>query len=526
MPPEAAEQIAAGARAEALDLDRVAAGTRSTSHSTLGLIRELQRVLPESAREHVYVGATVQDVSDTWFGLLMRDVGAIVRRDLLALEATVLGLAELHRDTVMVGRTHGQPGAPITFGFKAASWADELRRHLDRLREGRPRWAVGQLAGAVGALAFHEAELDPLALRRDFCAELGLGDPGASWLTSRDRVAEFGHVLALVCGTLARIGTEVYELARPEIGELAEPTTATAVGSITMPHKRNPEVGEHLDTLARLARSSAGVLLEGTVVSHERDGRGWKAEWVALPEVCLLTGTALGLARTLLGGSRGPRRRDGRQPRTLRRPAHLRARARGAGRAPRQARRPGPAPGRARRRRRRRRRGRGARGRVGRGGARVDGARPGRHRGPDGRRGGGAGPRGSGGGGRVTWLPRLPPRLALGTLPTPLVEAPRLRAELGCGPLRIKRDDLAGFGIAGNKTRPLEYLLGDALAHGVDVLVTGGGPDSNFVAAAAMAARVAGHRLRAGGVGRRRPTAPHAEPGAGGGRRRASRAAG
>lgn len=302
VPSGAAEQIAAGARAEALDLDRVAAGTRSTSHSTLGLIRELQRVLPESAREHVYVGATVQDVSDTWFGMLMRDVGAIVRRDLLALEATVLDLAERHRDTVMVGRTHGQPGAPITFGFKAASWADELRRHLDRLREGRPRWAVGQLAGAVGALAFHEAELDPLALRRDFCAELGLADPGASWLTSRDRVAEFGHVLALVCGTLARLGTEVYELARPEIGELAEPTTATAVGSITMPHKRNPEVGEHLDTLARLTRSSAGVLLEGTVVSHERDGRGWKAEWVALPEVCLLAGTALGLARTLLAG--------------------------------------------------------------------------------------------------------------------------------------------------------------------------------------------------------------------------------
>ncbi|PVZ06907.1 class-II fumarase/aspartase family protein [Actinomycetospora cinnamomea] len=302
VPPEAAEQIAASARTEHLDMDRVAAGTRVTSHSTLGLIRELQRVLPESAREHVYVGATVQDVSDTWFGLVMRDVGDLVRRDVRALEATVLGLAEAHRDTPMAGRTHGQPGAPITFGFKAASWADELRRHLDRLDEGRPRWAVGQLAGAVGALAFHDTDVDPLDLRRDFCTELGLGDPGASWLTSRDRVAEFGQVLALVGGTLARIGGEIYELARPEIGELAEPTTATAVGSITMPHKRNPEVSEHLDTLARLARAAAGVLLEGTVVSHERDGRGWKAEWVALPEICLLTGTALGLARTLLDG--------------------------------------------------------------------------------------------------------------------------------------------------------------------------------------------------------------------------------
>lgn len=303
VPAAAAEQIAAGARVERLDLDEIAAATRSTSHSTLGLIRGLQAILPESAREHVYVGATVQDLTDTWFGIVMRDVGAVVRRDLRALEDRALELAATHRDTPIAGRTHGQPGAPVTFGLKAASWADELRRHVARLDEGRPRWAVGQLAGAVGALAFHDADgVDPLALRAAFCAEVGLGDPGISWTTSRDRVAEFGGVLALVAGTLARIGGEVYELARPEIGELAEPVSPTAVGSITMPHKRNPEASEHLDTLARLARSSAAVLLEGVVASHERDGRAWKAEWAALPEVCLLTGTALGLARTLLDG--------------------------------------------------------------------------------------------------------------------------------------------------------------------------------------------------------------------------------
>ncbi len=303
VPPTAAEQIAASARADRLDMAYVAEQTRATSHSTLGLIRGLQRILPEPLREHVYVGATVQDVSDSWFGTVMRDVGALVWRDVRALEARVLELAAAHRDTPMVGRTHGQPGAPVTFGLKAASWADELRRHVERLREGRPRWVVGQLAGAVGALAFYEAyDVDPLTLRKDFCAELALGDPGTSWTTSRDRVAEFGQVLAMICGTLARIGGEVYELQRPEIGELAEPTTATAVGSITMPHKRNPEASEHLDTLARLARSSAGVLGEGMVAAHERDGRGWKAEWVALPEVCLLTGTALRTGRALLDG--------------------------------------------------------------------------------------------------------------------------------------------------------------------------------------------------------------------------------
>jgi adenylosuccinate lyase len=300
VPADAAEAIATGAQVASLDLDYVAEQTRLTSHSTLGLIRGLQRVLPEHAREYVYLGATVQDLTDTWFGVVLREVGALVWRELRALEADLLHLARTHRDTLQVGRTHGQPGAPVTFGFKAASWADEVRRHLQRLREGRSRWLVGQLGGAVGVLGFFET--DATALRRQFCAEVGLADPGISWLTSRDRLAEFGHLLAMVCATLARIGGEVYELQRPEIGELAEPTTATAVGSITMPHKRNPESSEHLDTLARLARSSAAVLTEGMTQLHERDGRGWKAEWVALPEVCLLTGAALRTARTIVRG--------------------------------------------------------------------------------------------------------------------------------------------------------------------------------------------------------------------------------
>jgi adenylosuccinate lyase len=300
IPPEAAAQIAEHARAESLDLDLVAEQTRLTSHSMLGLIRALQQVLPEPAREYVYYGATVQDVTDTWFALVMREVGALVWRDLRAVEESLLALAVTHRDTAMVGRTHGQPGSPITFGFKVASWADEVRRHLERLRDGRSRWLVGQLGGAVGVLGFYAP--DGAALRAEFCAELGLADPGISWLTSRDRVAEFGVLLAMVCGTLARIGNEVYELQRPEIGELREPTSPETVGSITMPHKRNPEGSEHLDTLSRLVRANAAVLLEGMVVGHERDGRGWKAEWVALPEVCLLTGVALQLARRLLAG--------------------------------------------------------------------------------------------------------------------------------------------------------------------------------------------------------------------------------
>jgi adenylosuccinate lyase len=300
VPTEAAQAIRAEAAAERLDLEFVAEETRRTSHSTLGLIRGLQRILPASAAEWVYYGTTVQDLTDTWAALAMRSVGSILWRDLRTVEGLLLGLAERHRDTPMTGRTHGQGGSPITFGLKAASWADEVGRHLERLRQGASRWLVGQLAGGVGTLAFF-GEAGP-ELRRRFCERLGLADPGVSWTTSRDRLAEFTTLLALVSGTLARIGNEVYQLQRPEIGELREATRPGAVGSITMPHKRNPETAEHLVTLWRLVRAAAGTTLEGMVQEHERDGRGWKAGWVAFPEACLLTMTALDLAKPLLEG--------------------------------------------------------------------------------------------------------------------------------------------------------------------------------------------------------------------------------
>ena len=300
IPRPSATAIAEGARLERLDLDFLAAETRRTSHSTLGLINTLKAVLPEDAAEHVYYGVTVQDLTDTWTVLAAGQVMTIVWRDLRDLSRLLVGLAERHRSTVMPGRTHAQRGAPVTFGWKVASWADEVSRHLERLHEGRSRWLVGQLGGAVGTLGFF-GDQGP-ALRAAFCRRLGLDDPGISWLTSRDRVAEQAAVLALVTGTLARIGNEVMELQRDEIAELREPTSPDVVGSITMPHKSNPERSEHLDTIARLVRAQSSLLMEGIVQIHERDGRAWKAEWLAFPEVCLLTSTALALALDLVGG--------------------------------------------------------------------------------------------------------------------------------------------------------------------------------------------------------------------------------
>ena len=300
IPAAAGDEIAGQADVNRLDLDYVAAETRATAHSTLGLIRGMQRILSPEAGEWFCYGATVQDVSDTWCALVVRDVGGVVWRDLRAIEDALVALAGEHRSTPAAARTHGQPGLPVTFGYKAAVWAAEVRRHLERLRQGRERWLVGQLGGAAGTGSLWGEKRRPLQER--FCALLRLRVPEGPWISARDRLAEFGMVLAMVTQTLGKIGNEVLQLQRPEIGEAAEAFTPGAVGSITMPHKRNPERSEHLVTLARLARAEAGVLLESMVVEHERDGRAWKAEWAAFPDLCRLAAASVAIGRSVVGG--------------------------------------------------------------------------------------------------------------------------------------------------------------------------------------------------------------------------------
>ncbi|HUY50310.1 MAG TPA: adenylosuccinate lyase family protein [Streptosporangiaceae bacterium] len=296
VPPAAAEAIRAHADVSLLDLGLVAEQTRATGHSTMGLIRALREVLPEHAREWVYYGATVQDLSDTWFALTFRALGDIAERDVTRMRDRALALAAEHRGTPMCGRTHGQPGLPITFGFKAAVWAAELDRHLERLRQGRSRWEVVQLGGALGTMEFWgERAPDLLAA---FAGQLGLGVPDIPWLTSRDGVAEFVWLLAAISATAGKIGNEVYQLQRPEIGELRETFTPGTVGSITMPHKRNPEISEHLVTLSRVIRAQAGLALDGMMCEHERDGRAWKTEWLVVPE------TAMAFAACVAAGAR------------------------------------------------------------------------------------------------------------------------------------------------------------------------------------------------------------------------------
>jgi adenylosuccinate lyase len=300
IPPDAAHAVATTCRTVELDaafFEEVRAEFEATSHSTLGLIRALQRRCPDNSGEWVYYGVTVQDITDTWTALVLQQVREIVERELTAIEINLSQLAAEHRDTVMAGRTHGQIGLPITFGFKTAGWAMEVRRHRQRLAETAPRLEVGQLAGGVGSLS----SLGPraLELQKSFLAKLGLNAPAISWTTARDTQAEWFNLLALIASTGDKIGHEIYNLQRPEIGEVSEGFVTGTVGSITMPHKRNPEIAEHLGTLARVIRHTAALIAESLVHDHERDGRSWKAEWAVLAETCLATGKLLALLRTL-----------------------------------------------------------------------------------------------------------------------------------------------------------------------------------------------------------------------------------
>jgi adenylosuccinate lyase len=297
IPAEVVSEIKRVCHIELLNMDDLRKGYQETGHSTLGLIRELKKRCTGAAGEWIYYGATVQDITDTWTAMALLKVWEIVFRDLREIEADLLALTEVHRTTLMPGRTHGQPGLPITFGFKVAVWVREIRRHIQRLKDVHQRMGMGQLAGGVGSLSsFGDNGFE---LQEKFFARLGLRPPDIVWNTARDTQVEFINLLAMVAATFDKIGQEVYNLQRPELGEVREGFVEGTVGSITMPHKRNPEIAEHLGTLARLIRHNAGCLAENLVHDHERDGRSWKAEWGLIAPTCAMTGSLLRLSKMM-----------------------------------------------------------------------------------------------------------------------------------------------------------------------------------------------------------------------------------
>ncbi|MDR2364397.1 MAG: adenylosuccinate lyase [Zoogloeaceae bacterium] len=302
IPAEAAQEIVRQARVERISLEELKAEMDRTSHPIVPLLRAIRKICAGNAGEYAHWGATTQDIMDTGTVLQIRDALDIIAAELRAVLDRTLALAIAGRDQVMTGRSHGQQALPITFGYKAAVWAEEIRRDIERLEEMRKRVLVGQFSGAVGTLsALGE---NGIAQQEALFAALGLGCPNIAWHVARDGYAELACVLAITIGAAGKIAHEIYALQKTEVGELEEPFTPGKVGSSTMPHKRNPSTCETIIALARIVRSIAPLALEGVMAEHERDKIVLQTEREFLSRLFHLSHAALQKTRFVLSGLR------------------------------------------------------------------------------------------------------------------------------------------------------------------------------------------------------------------------------
>jgi 3-carboxy-cis,cis-muconate cycloisomerase len=250
--------------------------------------------------EWCHWGATTQDVTDTATVLQIRDAFALIESDLASISRALAEIARQYRDTLIAGRSNMQHAVPTTFGFKAAAILSAVKRHRTRLTELKPRVLVGEFGGAVGTLA--SLGSNGLRVQEALMAELNLGQPEIAWHTIRDGIAEAASFLGLVTGTLAKLATDVKLLMQTEVAEAAEPFASGRGSSSTMPQKRNPVSCLYITACASMVRQQVAAMLEAMVQDHERATGTWQIEWIAVPEIFLLSSGALAHARTILDG--------------------------------------------------------------------------------------------------------------------------------------------------------------------------------------------------------------------------------
>lgn len=300
IPEAAAQSITNSAKVENLDTQRMAEEYRRVGFPILPLVHEMTRCCDEESARWIHWGATTQDIVDTGLVLQMKDALSIINTQLDDLISVVSILAEEHRSTVMAGRTFQQQAAPITFGFKAAIWLDELLRHRDRLPDMRKRALVCQFGGAVGTLAtLGDRGVDVL---KELSQELNLEEPAISWHTSRDGWAEVLFWISMVGATLSKIANEIATLMRTEVDEVREPYEIGKGGSSTMPQKRNPVACPIIIAIGHKLRESVSSQLTAMVQEHERSVSAMPLEWLAIPEAFVLLSGSLQHAIPMLEG--------------------------------------------------------------------------------------------------------------------------------------------------------------------------------------------------------------------------------
>src|SRR6185295_2379118 len=278
-----ADAMAVIRKKAAFDVARIGEIEAIVQHDVIAFLTSVaEKVGPES--RFIHLGLTSNDVVDTAQALQLGESCDLLIAGVEGLRAAIETRAFEHKNTVMVGRTHGMHAEPITFGLVLALWHDEVRRDLERLRAARGRIAVGKLSGAVGTFAHFEPDLEARSLAR-----LGLTPvPLASQVIQRDRHAEFVAAIALTATAIEKFAVEIRHLQRTEVGEVEEPFGKGQKGSSAMPHKKNPIGCEQMAGLARLIRGYLQAALENIPLWHERDISHSSAERVLLPDSTIL----------------------------------------------------------------------------------------------------------------------------------------------------------------------------------------------------------------------------------------------
>jgi adenylosuccinate lyase len=276
--------VAAATRAAACPtFSEVADREKVTNHDLAAFVDILAENAGGEAVGWVHYGLTSSDVLDTAGGVQLVESADLLLGSLETLFETVKARAEEHRQTYMVGRTHGIWAEPTTFGLKLAGWAFELARDHARLVDARRAVAVGKISGAVGTYAHLPPEIE-----QHVCEALGLEpEPASTQVTARDRHAQYLQTVALIGASIERMATEIRHLQRSEVAEAREAFGSGQKGSSAMPHKRNPILSERMTGMARLLRGYAQVGLENVALWHERDISHSSAERVVLPDASI-----------------------------------------------------------------------------------------------------------------------------------------------------------------------------------------------------------------------------------------------
>jgi adenylosuccinate lyase len=266
-----------------IDVDAIAEIEKVTKHDVIAFLESLtESVGPE--HRFLHMGLTSSDIVDTSLAIQMTEALDIILEDLEDLIGVLRRQALRHKNTVMVGRSHGIHGEPISFGFKLAIWYEEACRHRERLRRVRDDIAVGKLSGAMGTFAHQGPEIEEYV-----CAKLRLKpDPISSQVVQRDRHASYMTALALLAASIEKFATEIRHLQRTEVREAEEFFSEGQKGSSAMPHKRNPIASENLCGLARVVRANGLAAMENVALWHERDISHSSVERVILPDSTIL----------------------------------------------------------------------------------------------------------------------------------------------------------------------------------------------------------------------------------------------